>query len=179
MTADRCPKNQLIHRGNPASGAIFSPCEKYRYLLWRNWDGNAKRVCWLLLNPSTATELVLDPTLTRCKAYSQAWGYGGMTVCNAFAYRETNRLAMLRHPEPIGPDNDRHIMSAADAADLVVVGWGNDGTHQGRGAAIMSMLASKGIVPKCLKITGNGQPGHPLYLKKDLQPFLYCPAELS
>ncbi|SMF93952.1 hypothetical protein SAMN02949497_1248 [Methylomagnum ishizawai] len=48
----------------------------------------------------------------------------------------------------------------------------------GRGAAVLSMPVSKGIGPKCFKIAGSGQPGHPVHLEKDLRPLFKHPPEI-
>jgi hypothetical protein len=52
------------------SGAAFSPCRRWRYLLWRRWDGERPAVNFLMLNPSTATECKLDPTCARAREYA-------------------------------------------------------------------------------------------------------------
>src|SRR5262245_23656231 len=59
----------MIRRGNEQSGAIFSDCEKYRYVLWRQWDLLDPEPCFMAfvgLNPSTADESLDDPTIRRC-----------------------------------------------------------------------------------------------------------------
>jgi hypothetical protein len=58
------------------AGAVFSPCEGFRYLLWRVW--NPARPFWSfgMLNPSTADHLQLDPTVTRCQTRATAGGAG-------------------------------------------------------------------------------------------------------
>ena len=49
-----------------ASSAIFSDCERYRYVLTREWDPSGKRVLFVMLNPSTADEIKNE--LTRIAA---------------------------------------------------------------------------------------------------------------
>ncbi|MDH4189091.1 MAG: DUF1643 domain-containing protein, partial [Betaproteobacteria bacterium] len=58
------------------SGASFSACRRWRYLLWRRWDAAGPTANFLMLNPSTADEAVLDPTCTRARVYAERWGYG-------------------------------------------------------------------------------------------------------
>ena len=43
------------------SGAQFSRCRRWRYLLWRRWDESKPVANFLMLNPSTADELKLAP----------------------------------------------------------------------------------------------------------------------
>ena len=52
-------------KGDAASVAIYSDCERYRYSLTRVWDDAGSRVTFVMLNPSTATEVQNDPTLGR------------------------------------------------------------------------------------------------------------------
>jgi hypothetical protein len=66
--------------------AKFSACRKYRYALWRNWDGSKPYAMIIGLNPSTADENENDPTITRCINFAKSWGYGGVCVTNLFAY---------------------------------------------------------------------------------------------
>jgi hypothetical protein len=46
--------HDLIAQG----GAIFSPCERYRYLLWRIWNPALPFWSFGMLNPSTADQLI-------------------------------------------------------------------------------------------------------------------------
>ena len=75
--------------------------------------------------------------------------------------------------DPI-PDNDAVIAAAARVADVVVAAWGAHGTHRDRGDAVARLIAEvAGRAVHRLSLTGDGQPGHPLYLKADLRPVLY------
>lgn len=156
--------------------AVFSPCKAYRYYLKRVWDASKPLGAFIMLNPSTATETVNDPTVRRCVGYLWDWGYGGMIVGNAFALRSTDPEGLKKVSDPVGPDNDAWIISIAREAELVVCGWGNHGLLWGRGAMVLKTIRAAGAKPHALAVTGRGQPGHPLYLAADLKPF---PLELS
>lgn len=164
-----------VEKGTPESGAIFSDCEKYRYVLWRHWDLSKPHVLWILLNPSTADESVLDPTLTRCMNFSKSWGYGGFRVCNIFGYRSTNPKDMLSIENPVGLGNDYHIEQESIKADMIILGWGNHGGHLQRNAFVKKYLQFViGFKPVyALKVTKTMEPSHPLYLKSDLKPVRY------
>lgn len=146
--------------------AKFSPCRRYRYTLWRTWPGLTGYVAFIGLNPSTATETEDDPTIRRCIAYAQDWGYSGLCMLNLFAWRDTQPLAMKEQAEPIGVDNDLEIHLACSSAALVVAAWGRHGTHLNRDRDVRL------LVPRLhhLKLNSDGTPGHPLYLRKTLKP---------
>ncbi len=75
------------------TGAKFSRCRKWRYLLWRKWaDGPVAN--FLMLNPSTADELRLDPSCTRARLYAERWGFGALVVTNLFGWRATDPADM-------------------------------------------------------------------------------------
>lgn len=148
--------------------ATFSDCGAYRYSLGRSWGLPERRVCFCLLNPSTADENVLDPTLTRCLGYAKRWGFTRMDVVNIFALRSTDPKGLRGVDDPTGPENDDAILTLAGASDLLVVGWGTHGALLGRHAEVCTLLV--GHAPHCLGVTKHGYPKHPLYLRKDLDP---------
>ena len=100
------------------SGATFSPCRRWRYLLWRRWDESKPVANFLMLNPSTADEMKLDPTCSRARDYAERWGYGALIVTNIFSFRETNPNRMKAAEDPVGPGNDAAIVRAASEAAL-------------------------------------------------------------
>lgn len=153
-----------------ASGAAFSACRRWRYLLWRRWDERQPLANFLMLNPSTADEWRLDPSCTRARNYAERWGYGGILVTNLFGWRATDPDEMKAARDPVGGGNDAAILRAARAAAVVVCAWGNHGTHLGRAARVAKALHSSGVELHFLKINGSGEPAHPLYLPGALQP---------
>ncbi len=149
---------------------MFSACRRWRYLLWRRWDASLPAVNFLMLNPSTADELRLDPSCTRARVYAEQWGYGALIVTNLFGWRATDPAEMRAARDPVGRGNDRAILGAAREARIVVCAWGNHGAHLERSAKVLALLGSAGVPLHALRINGAGEPAHPLYLPGSLRP---------
>jgi hypothetical protein len=153
--------------------ALISDCGRYRYWLTRCWDAEARQACFIMLNPSVADASVDDPTIRRCVGFARAWGCGGVRVVNLFAYRATRPGDMRAADDPVGPENDRHLLDAARGCHPVVAAWGVHGGHRNRDGAAAGLLLSAGVTVQCLGTTRDGRPRHPLYVPADqpLVPF--------
>ena len=153
--------------------ASISDCGLYRYRLDRSWSSGS-RVCWVMLNPSTADGATDDATLRKCIAFSKRWGHGGLVVVNLYAYRAREPKA-LRGPrvEPVGgPVADGQIRSALAESTAVVCGWGASTPPDAgvRIAEVLRMIEAAGREPMALGVTQSGAPKHPLYLPGNLDP---------
>lgn len=157
-------------KGDAASVAVYSDCEQFRYMLTRDWAPDSGRVLFIMLNPSTATELQNDPTVERCERRARALGFGAFRVCNIFAYRATDPRVMRATFDPIGPDNDRAIRDSLPWADQVICAWGTHGAHLDRGPQVEAMLRAEGTALHHLGLSKAGHPKHPLYLGYAVQP---------
>lgn len=159
----------------PGYPSVFSPCRDYRYCLWRIWRNIAapRFVLWCLCNPSTADDDDLDPTLRRCRDFSQAWDFDAMCIVNLFAFRATDPAEMKAADDPVGDDNDLWIARLASDAELIVAGWGKIGVHLNRPEAIRVLFNSIGRELHCLKVNANGSPQHPLYVAGSANPIEY------
>lgn len=147
----------------------FSPCRRWRYTLWREWDmTNPTFLMVIGLNPSTADETQDDPTVRLCIGYAKRWGFGALCMTNIFAWRETSPDIMKAQPSPVGVDNDAWLKFWASRAGLILGAWGIDGAHLGRGAEVARLLNGHGL--HCLGTTKSGHPWHPLYKSKNLRP---------
>ena len=154
------------------SGAIYSPCGRYRYRLWRAWGGGCRTLLWIMLNPSTADHLGNnDPTIERCERRAVAWGFDRVEIVNLFALRSPDPRALRTAVEPIGPENDRAILEAAGGAATILCAWGALGALGGRAARVQALLGSRPLA--CLARTKSGEPAHPLYLPYALTPGPY------
>ena len=153
--------------------ASFSRDRRYRYSLGRTW-ADGPRVCWVLLNPSTADADEDDRTLRRCLAFSRAWGAGSIEVVNLFALVSTRPGALRDDPDPAGASNGRAVRRAVARADVVVAGWGNVPPA----LLAAATQAMRGLPQRawCLGLTGAGNPRHPLYVAATtvLVPFTSC-----
>ena len=130
-------------KGDAASEAVYSDCETYRYLLTRVWASGPKAL-FIMLNPSTATEVQNDPTVERCERRARTLGFGAFRVTNIFAYRATDPKVMRAAADPVGPGNDAAILQSLDWADQVICAWGNHGLHLDRGTAVTGLLRATG-----------------------------------
>lgn len=155
--------------GKTTLGATFSDCGGYRYRLWRTW-GRGEYLNGILLNPSTATHMADDPTITRMGRRAKNLGFTGLQITNLFAWRATDPHAMLSQSDPVGPDNDEQIIEVARGAGMVLCGWGLFGKKRGRAEAVISMLQRAGVKLHCLWLCADGSPKHPLYCGYDLKP---------
>lgn len=158
--------------GAVIASASFSECKKYRYSLTRIWDESKPKVMFVMLNPSTADAEKDDPTIRRCIGFAKSWGYGGLYVCNLFAYRATNPKELLRVHNPFGDQNIWHTRQLFDKVEIVLCAWGNEG--------IVNRICGKGNEYENLyyayeklhfiELSNSGIPKHPLYLKSTLKP---------
>ncbi|MEM8690550.1 MAG: DUF1643 domain-containing protein [Pseudomonadota bacterium] len=157
-------------KGDAPSTAMYSNCERYRYSLTRIWSPQNRRVNFVMLNPSTATEVQNDPTVERCERRARALGYGSFAVTNIFAWRDTDPKAMRAAPDPIGEGNDDAIRDRALWANDVIAAWGTHGAHLDRGSAVAAILQSTGQPLFHLGLSKAGHPRHPLYLPYSQTP---------
>ena len=160
-------------KGDAPSTAVYSDCERYRYSLTRVWDEGGRKALFVMLNPSTATEVQNDPTVERCERRARTLGFGAFQVTNIFAWRDTDPRKMRAAPEPVGSANDAAILDGANWADQVIAGWGTHGEHMKRGSAVEALLKSTGKPIYHLGLSKAGHPKHPLYIAYAQQPELW------
>jgi hypothetical protein len=180
-------------------GAVFSACGQYRYELRRNivqkapslpWDvadrddgarlvadaaaASSRKIVFGMLNPSVATAEINDPTIRRCIGFAAAWGFRHLSVFNAYGLISPYPEDLWKVPDPVGPDNDSHILDIVSDADMVIAAWGVNITRE-REKAVRGLLAAAGMKLHHLGLTKDGHPKHPLYLPKTVTPTEWTP----
>jgi hypothetical protein len=142
----------------------FSSDRRHRYSLVHRWNPlfSGRLILWIGLNPSTADEQQLDPTLTRIRSFSQREGFDGFWMANLFGLRTPYPKEMMADPDPVGPGNDTALLEAADRCERIVAAWGAGGNFQTRADAVARLFAGRELW--CLGTTQAGHPRHPLYV---------------
>lgn len=173
-----CPAGPLLTAAYGPFGlgtASFDADRAYRFRLSRVWDRHRDRCCFVMLNPSTADERTVDPTVRRCISFAQAWGFGAVEVVNLYAFRATRPEDLLAAPAPVAPErspeaDDLALLAAATTARLTVAAWGVVGAQQARADRVRDLLTGSGIALHVLRLTQDGHPGHPLYVRAAARP---------
>jgi hypothetical protein len=128
---------------------------------------------FIMLNPSTADHQNDDPTVAKCIRLARRWGFQGLQVRNIFAIRGSDPAIIKRVDEPTGGvRNDAAIIEAAvdPRCGVIVAAWGNGGVYNGRSLSVRRLLQETGRPVCCFKISGQGEPEHPLYQReRDLE----------
>jgi hypothetical protein len=153
--------------------AIISPCGLYRYRLERNGPGDGATAV-IMVNPSTADAEQDDATIRKLKGFGVRYDWGRIIVGNLFAYRSTDVRALATCSDPIGPDNDWHLMDMLREADRVVVAWGPAGKLprrlRTRYRRILEMASLVSRRPMSIGAPAkDGHPCHPLMLAYERQ----------
>lgn len=154
----------------PGGTATLSSDRLYRYALTRRWGDDPRYVLWVMLNPSSADADTDDPTIRRCRGLSAEHGYDALAVVNLFAVRSSNPARLAAYRDPVGPDNDAHIIRQAANAELVICAWGAMPLARARAREVLRLLADVDsevgrVDLRCCGITRSGAPKHPLYLR--------------
>lgn len=139
------------------------------------FEGDWRSLLFVMLNPSTANDVLDDPTIRRCRGFAEREKAPIFQVVNLFAFRATDPLALALADDPVGPRNDEMLRIAmAASAHRVVCAWGANAFAARRLSAFARLHAEAGAPALwCLGTTKDGAPRHPLYVKADqpLVPF--------
>ena len=120
----------------------------------------------VLANPSVANHLISDPTAIRAVGFAKRERFGGVTICNRYAFRATNPKDLWKVSDPEGPDNMDNLRNLLDTHETIVVGWGA-GLSRTPSLQKFLMMADMGRNLYCLGTTKDCSPRHPLYLPSD------------
>jgi hypothetical protein len=163
--------------------AYISEDGLYRYSLTReiadpqfgclDEDERDATVTFVGLNPSTADATHDDPTIRRCIRFAREWGFARLKMVNLYAYRATDPRELAEAEKTgidiVGPENDHVISLAFGGSDKIMAAWG--AIYDERVAQFAEDFG--GWQMWALGLTKNGDPRHPLYMRADVQPFIY------
>lgn len=139
-------------------GAMFCPCKKYRYRLWRRWSEEKPAIMFIGLNPSVADGTDDDPTMRRVIRFARDWGYGMVYMTNLFCGVAT-KYRELDHSKEVVGLNNYWLQETAALSDKVVFAWGASNTR-GRDQEVIAMFPNAFT----LQLNQDGSPMHPLFV---------------
>ncbi len=148
----------------------------HRLLLTREWLGSGGTVNWIMLNPSTADEILDDQTIRKCKGFSQRWGFSRLTVTNLFTFRATapsdlKACARKDWARAVGYA-DESLIEQAGKADLIVAAWGVHGNFMGRADDVLNRVLPVAKL-HCIGKTKDHFPLHPVMAAYVPRPELF------
>lgn len=145
----------------------------HRYFLIRVWDNTLPIINYIMLNPSKADSIDDDPTTRKLIHYTKQEGYGGYVVTNLCSFR-TPKPEILRQSYLNGEqvyDNETNIYTRywLKHCDKHVLAWGNEGTwYPERMKFVKKLITQTDTDVFTFGMSAQGQPMHPLFLKKSL-----------
>lgn len=146
--------------------AVISDCGRYRYGLRRDIGDGDRSILFIMANPSTADANEDDPTIRRCIGFARSLGFDRLYVGNLNPFRATDPRDVTMPPAEILDTNERWILKMRNVSCEVVCAWGANPDPD----LLDRAWTWIGHKPKALALTKHGQPRHPLYLRKDLEP---------
>lgn len=151
--------------------AIISADGLYRYRLERNTVGGGA-TCVIMVNPSTADATEDDRTIRKLVGFGRRHRWGKLIVGNLFAYRATDVRELGKAGDPVGPDNDDHLIQMLSECDQVICAWGPIAKQprdwRNRFLNVLTLIDGAGLDPFCIGATTKcGHPRHPLMLSYD------------
>lgn len=171
-----------MSRNYTAKGATISPCGKYRYDLWREWEHPKPDEPWCVfsgLNPSKADGKDDDPTIRREVDFAERWGFKRYAKVNAYGLRSTDPTGLWTgFVEPVGAENDSYIRAWAQRSARFVGAWG-DNVQLLREHEVKTIVRELGIAIYALRLTKRQHPQHPLRLRADTEPFVWLPGKVA
>ena len=149
--------------------AVISACGRYRYRLERFASPHALLTAVLMVNPSTADAEQDDATIRKLRGFGERNQWGRIIVGNLFALRATDVRELGKVEDPVGPENDDHLIRILAECDQVVCAWGPL-AKQPRGwrdryQNVLGLIHGAGLDPMRIgPLTNCGHPKHPLML---------------
>lgn len=121
-----CIGSAVFHPGYPSE---TSPDVHRRYILSRTWDPNLPVMAAFMMNPSSANELAGDATVDFLMEYAYKNSFGRLIVVNTSPVIKGSKTKKKDFPND--PDNWFFIRHSFEKADVIILGWGENGNKYG------------------------------------------------
>lgn len=109
--------------------AIFSEDKQHRYILKKEWDKTKKKAMVIMINPSSADELLIDHTTMYVVNNLSKIGFGSVDIVNIFSKIDTKISTKEGLEELVDTENDTQIIKSAGKVDNIIIAWGKVGEN--------------------------------------------------
>lgn len=154
-----------------AGSAVMDAEQIYRYRLDRDVQASGMVFAYFGVNGSTASADEDDQTTKKWFGFTLRNGGRRYIAANPFAFRATDVRRLANVPDPIGPENARHLAEIIAEADILVPCWGNRAKVpewlRPRFDVLRDQLFASGKPVRIFGLTASGDPKHPLMLGYD------------
>lgn len=106
---------------------IFSEDKKHRYLLRKEWNKTKKKAMVIMINPSSADELLIDHTTMYVLNNLSKIGFGSVDIVNIFSKIDTKISTKGGTEGLVDEENDIQILNPAAKVDSIIIAWGKAG----------------------------------------------------
>jgi hypothetical protein len=147
---------------------------RYRYRLDWRWGGDAPTLMVLMLHPPLVE---IDWNTLRIYRLASIWGLSRLLVGGVFARRAGAQGDLEGAGDPIGPDNDQHVVEMAHEADMVLMGFGKpvEPWMRARGMMLARVLDDFGIEMHAMGAHLTGEPWLPQCMPDYVVPQIWRP----
>lgn len=103
--------------------AVFSDDRQHRYLLRKEWDKNKKKAMVLMVSPSYADGMLVDPTTMYVLNNLYRMDFGAAEIVNIFSAVDGKKSMK----NEIEQGNLEQILASAERVDVIIIAWGKAG----------------------------------------------------
>lgn len=166
----------VTYKGKIEITSHFSDDMQRRYFLKRKYLSNRGtlkmnegKLCFILINPSYADELLFDKSNMIASNIGIKEGYNEVIILNMYSLITKDKKSLIKKLD-IASDalNDQTIIKECKSADKIILAWGTDDLFKERKNKIVSLLKKQGMKNKLYSIE---------YISKKKK--VYNPAHLS
>lgn len=154
--------------------SIFSADMRERYFLARIFENEnceeknevneLKIINFLMLNPSKANSIRLDPTVTRCTKRALNLGYDMIVVSNLYPFISTDPKLLKKNKGNLRL-NFKIIEEIVKFSSVNILAYGNYKDNFQYSEIIKEIFKNQDKTAYCLEVNSDNSPAHPLYLR--------------
>ncbi|MCR8853658.1 DUF1643 domain-containing protein [Lysinibacillus fusiformis] len=155
----------VIYKGKIEIESYFSEDSLRRYYLKRRYttDRNnleKKKLCFILINPSYADELLFDKTNMLASNIGVREKFNEVVILNMFSLITKNSKVLKKTQNDWNDStNDQTILEECKNAQQIILSWGSDVDFDERRSELLNRLEAHNLLDKVYRIVFTDRAG--------------------